>query len=145
MAPISQQPSSWKARLETVATVAVMIAIGVGMFFVGQSSRASRGEVRETLAEQRAQDARTHAADKKATLADQREVLANAHNEYVGRMEDKVADMRGQKRRNLVAGRKKGFRHGREVGFDRGRVRGQTEGYLVGIDDGSCIADAYWC
>lgn len=79
MTTISQQRSRWRARLETLATVAVMIAVGVGMFFVGQTSRPSRSEIRATLTEQRAQDARTHAATKKAALADQREVLANAH------------------------------------------------------------------
>jgi hypothetical protein len=145
MSLIGEHRSRWKARLETMSTVAVMIAIGAGMFFVGQSSRPSHNDVRTTLADQRAQDGHTHAADQRAALADQREVLAKAHNEYVDRVEQKVAAMRGQKRRNLVAGRKKGYRKGREVGFHRGRERGQVEGYLVGVDDGTCIADYYWC
>jgi hypothetical protein len=134
--------SGFWIALTGIVSALVVIAL-LGGYFIGQSTRLSNADVQtkinqqahaDQLAQQRALDAlRVELNDRAAARVRRASARAERRGLREGRAE----------------GRQAGFEQGRSTGFSEGQssgyASGQQEGYSQGLDDGSCIADFFYC
>jgi len=106
--------------------VFAIIGTGIGMFFVGQSTRASEAEVEQRLTEQ----ATTLGTEHEQELTNLRRDL---NRDFQRRVETRTlrAERRGEAR-GRSEGRAEGQSQGRQEGYQQGRDAGERSGFERG-------------